>query len=105
MTHNCAAVVDRSSLCFRCGEPGHRQRGCPAAALKCALCAAEGRAADHVAGTKKCPVPKQLSKAKKAVAASCDEFSLAVADRMSKEQASKVASSQGVPSGGRRPST
>jgi hypothetical protein len=30
----CVSTVDRSHLCYRCGEASHRSRGCPASAPK-----------------------------------------------------------------------
>ncbi|XP_028042705.1 uncharacterized protein LOC114252430 [Bombyx mandarina] len=49
----CVSAVDRSGLCFRCGQPG--QAAVCSAAPHCLLCAAAGRKADHRAGGKACP--------------------------------------------------
>ncbi|XP_028160186.1 uncharacterized protein LOC114352710 [Ostrinia furnacalis] len=63
VAHKCAAnVSDRSAFCFRCGQPGHQRKECPANEPHCLLCSAGGKAADHMLGTKDCPQPLQKSK-------------------------------------------
>lgn len=52
----CKAEVDRSNECRRCGQNGHKASGC-SAAPHCTLCAAAGKAADHLCGGKACAKP------------------------------------------------
>ncbi|XP_059049916.1 uncharacterized protein LOC131844936 [Achroia grisella] len=54
----CTQEEDRSGLCYRCGEAGHKVAAC-AAAPRCAVCASQGRPADHWVGSKKCTPPKR----------------------------------------------
>ncbi|XP_064074001.1 uncharacterized protein LOC135193839, partial [Vanessa tameamea] len=42
--------VDRSRLCFRCGQPDHKARECTAAEANCILCSAAGKPATHALG-------------------------------------------------------
>jgi len=49
----CSSEVDRSDECYRCGQKGHVARGC-AAPPHCTRCAAAGKKADHLAGSKAC---------------------------------------------------
>lgn len=53
----CKSQVDRSKLCIRCGQEGHRIADCKNSA-KCAICAEQQGAKDvaHHAGTYRCPV-------------------------------------------------
>ena len=56
----CKSKVDRTKLCIRCGQEGHKIADCKNSA-KCALCA-ENRSAEnaaHHAGTCRCPVFKE----------------------------------------------
>ncbi|XP_075982165.1 uncharacterized protein LOC142980587 [Anticarsia gemmatalis] len=53
----CTSEVDRSGTCFRCGKPGHIARSC-SEAPNCAVCAAAGKPAAHVVGSKACAPPK-----------------------------------------------
>lgn len=52
----CTSEVDRSGLCFRCGQPGHMAAAC-FAMPHCAACAGAGKPADHRAGSKACAPP------------------------------------------------
>nr|XP_049702273.1 nuclear receptor corepressor 2-like [Helicoverpa armigera] len=52
----CTSEVDRSALCFRCGQPGHKAASC-SATPHCTACAAAGRPAEHRAGCKTCTPP------------------------------------------------
>jgi hypothetical protein len=56
------STVDRSHLCYKCGEAGHRARGCPASAPKCLLCEPLGAPADHRMGGEACCPPKRNKK-------------------------------------------
>ncbi|XP_012227645.1 uncharacterized protein [Linepithema humile] len=50
-------TVDRSDLCYRCGEAGHEARVCTAQA-KCAVCLDAGRPASHRMGRLACKPSK-----------------------------------------------
>jgi hypothetical protein len=52
----CPSTVDRTSLCFRCGEKGHKSAGCFAEA-KCNVCTAAGKHSGHVMGSRNCNPP------------------------------------------------
>jgi hypothetical protein len=55
----CVSTVDRSHLCYRSGESGHRARGCPASTAKCPLCESLGVPAAHRTGGAACSPPSQ----------------------------------------------
>ncbi|XP_076301808.1 uncharacterized protein LOC143219885 [Lasioglossum baleicum] len=54
----CTAAVDRSSLCYRCGDPSHRAADC-VAPPRCVVCEAVGRPADHKVGSRACCPPSK----------------------------------------------
>ncbi|XP_026475532.1 uncharacterized protein LOC113380563 [Ctenocephalides felis] len=56
----CKSEVNRTNLCIRCGQEGHKIANCTNAA-KCALCAANGNSENvaHHAGTHRCPVYRE----------------------------------------------
>ncbi|XP_026318727.1 uncharacterized protein LOC113229378 [Hyposmocoma kahamanoa] len=54
----CPSSVDRSGLCFRCGQAGHSASGCTATP-RCSVCTAVRRPADHVMGGRSCAPPNQ----------------------------------------------
>ncbi|KAK9711596.1 hypothetical protein QE152_g25369 [Popillia japonica] len=54
-TRKCAAQVDRSKDCIRCGETGHRGKDC-VNRDKCIKCGIQGHSADQI----KCPYFKKL---------------------------------------------
>ncbi|KOB70943.1 putative 50 kDa protein in type I retrotransposable element R1DM [Operophtera brumata] len=53
----CQGTVDRSTLCYACGKPGHRASQCTDP-HRCLLCLDKGCKADHRMGSKKCTPPK-----------------------------------------------
>lgn len=56
----CVSTIDRSHLCYRYGETGHRARGCTASTPKCPLCESLGpHAADRMGGMACCPPKKE----------------------------------------------
>ncbi|XP_041984090.1 uncharacterized protein LOC121736779 [Aricia agestis] len=57
----CPSDTDRGDLCFRCGQPGHTIKTC-GNPPHCALCAANGRKADHVVGSTPCKIPRKKGK-------------------------------------------
>lgn len=57
--------VDRSQLCRRCGQAGHKDGGCKAP-MKCAVCTASGLSAGHLMGGLKCKPPPKKGKAQAA---------------------------------------
>ncbi|XP_041970774.1 uncharacterized protein LOC121727163 [Aricia agestis] len=57
----CPSDTDRGDLCFRCGQPGHTIKTC-GNPPHCALCAANGRKADHVVGSTPCKIPQKKGK-------------------------------------------
>lgn len=57
----CPVDSDRSNVCFRCGEPGHRAATCKKEP-KCAVCAELGRPAAHIMGGKACRPPPTKAK-------------------------------------------
>ncbi|CAK1579827.1 unnamed protein product [Parnassius mnemosyne] len=59
----CTAEVDRSDLCYRCGQPGHKAALC-SAAHNCSLCSAAGRPAEHRVGGGACGAPASKKKKK-----------------------------------------
>ncbi|XP_043264233.1 branchpoint-bridging protein-like [Colletes gigas] len=59
--NRCTSTVDRSGLCYRCGEASHIARECTAAP-KCPLCVGTGRPADHRMGGAACRPPKRKGK-------------------------------------------
>ncbi|XP_026467734.1 uncharacterized protein LOC113371316 [Ctenocephalides felis] len=56
----CKSEVNRTNLCFRCGQDGHKIANCINAA-KCALCAENGNSENvaHHAGTHRCPLYRE----------------------------------------------
>ncbi|TGZ49473.1 hypothetical protein DBV15_11971, partial [Temnothorax longispinosus] len=64
----CTSEVDRSSRCYRCGDAGHRARGCRAVS-KCPVCADLGRPAEHRSGSKACSSAKSKKKPRSALGA------------------------------------
>ncbi|CAH2090470.1 unnamed protein product [Euphydryas editha] len=52
----CPDGTDRYTLCYHCGQSGHKATGCSAAA-RCAVCADAGRPADHVMRGMSCKPP------------------------------------------------
>ncbi|XP_057330853.1 uncharacterized protein LOC130671149 [Microplitis mediator] len=52
---SCKVKVDRSSLCWRCGQADHQAKACPNPP-RCHLCAAvgDGRSVDHTIGSRRC---------------------------------------------------
>lgn len=46
--------ADRSNRCYRCGEEGHAAKACPAERVRCAVCYAQGRPAEHKPGGGRC---------------------------------------------------
>ncbi|XP_057329911.1 uncharacterized protein LOC130670515 [Microplitis mediator] len=52
---SCKVEVDRSSLCWRCGQADHQAKACPNPP-RCHLCAAvgDGRSVDHTIGSRRC---------------------------------------------------
>lgn len=54
----CPSNVSRDSLCFRCGEEGHKSADCTRA-LHCAVCADAGKPAGHIMGGRKCNPPQR----------------------------------------------
>lgn len=54
----CRSPVDRSGECYRCGQLGHKADSC-SAAVRCSVCAAAGKPAEHRVGGKSCVTPKK----------------------------------------------
>ena len=61
------SAVDRGHQCYRCGESGHRARGCPASAPKCPLCESLGAPVNHRMGGVACAPPPPKTKRKRPV--------------------------------------
>lgn len=49
----CNSEVDRSNLCYYCGQNGHKVTACKEKA-KCVLCEEEGKACNHRLGGSRC---------------------------------------------------
>ncbi|XP_041972340.1 uncharacterized protein LOC121728266 [Aricia agestis] len=60
----CPSETDRGDLCFRCGQAGHAIKEC-GNPPHCAVCAANGRKADHIVGSKPCKIPQKTGKGSK----------------------------------------
>ncbi|XP_047033951.1 uncharacterized protein LOC124640283 [Helicoverpa zea] len=58
------AEVDRSDLCYRCGQPAHKAAQC-SAPLNCSVCSAAGKPAGHKLGGGACGAPASKAKKKK----------------------------------------
>ncbi|XP_060831153.1 uncharacterized protein LOC132915369 [Bombus pascuorum] len=56
------ALPKRPLQCFRCGESGHRVRGCMAPTPRCPICESRGALADHRMGSEACKPPKVIKK-------------------------------------------
>ncbi|XP_045510330.1 actin cytoskeleton-regulatory complex protein pan1-like [Colias croceus] len=54
--------VDRSTICYRCGDTGHKAGQCTAAAARCVLCAEAKRPSDHRLGSKACKTKAKKGK-------------------------------------------
>ncbi|XP_026331299.1 mucin-19-like [Hyposmocoma kahamanoa] len=57
----CPSNVDRSGLCFRCGQTGHSASECTAIP-RCSVCTATRRPADHLMGGRSCAPPPTKGK-------------------------------------------
>ncbi|XP_039761458.1 uncharacterized protein LOC120634749 [Pararge aegeria] len=53
----CPSKTDRSKMCYRCGEEGHRHVGCERP-LRCAVCADASQPSGHIMGGKSCHPPQ-----------------------------------------------
>lgn len=53
MRETCKSLVDRSKLCFRCGQDGHAIKDC-ANSARCVLCASAGLDPAHRLGSALC---------------------------------------------------
>ncbi|XP_037297041.1 uncharacterized protein LOC119190089 [Manduca sexta] len=49
----CTEEYDRSGICYRCGQEGHKAKGC-SASPHCVICAAASKPAGHHVGAKAC---------------------------------------------------
>ncbi|XP_063830255.1 uncharacterized protein LOC135079532 [Ostrinia nubilalis] len=58
----CPSTVDRSGLCFRCGNPGHKAADCDGQA-HCAVCAEASCDISHHMGGRNCKPPQKRGKA------------------------------------------
>ncbi|CAH1638459.1 unnamed protein product [Spodoptera littoralis] len=76
--------VERADTCYRCGKEGHMAASCDAVTLHCAVCAANGRPANHVMAGRKCNPPtkkgKMQAQRRPAAAATSAETPVAEAD-------------------------
>ncbi|KAJ0174916.1 hypothetical protein K1T71_009057 [Dendrolimus kikuchii] len=61
----CTSEVDRSKLCYRCGQSGHLVTGPCTAAPHCSVCEAAGRPANHQLGGGPCRQQPTRRKSKK----------------------------------------
>lgn len=53
----CPSKVDKSNLCYRCGETGHKAMAC-ISRVRCPVCASRGLISDHRVGSDKCTAKK-----------------------------------------------
>lgn len=62
--HRCTAEVDRSNVCYRCGQPGHKAAGCSAKPC-CPVCKDQDKPAEHWCGGPACKADPRRPRKKK----------------------------------------